>query len=99
MSIELTDGQRRALQDEQGKPVDVVDPATNQRYVLLAQAQYELVWTLLEQPSPPTPLAPRVQIPPLMLKSMQAFWRDLPELLKLKSKNCQWVAYDSDERI
>ncbi len=29
--IELTDAQRQALQAEQGKPVEVVDPATRRR--------------------------------------------------------------------
>ena len=46
--IELTDAQRQALQAEQGKPVDVVDPATRRHYVLLAREQYERVRTLLE---------------------------------------------------
>jgi hypothetical protein len=46
--IELTDVQRQALHAERGKPVDVVDPATQQRYVLLAREQYERVRSLLE---------------------------------------------------
>jgi hypothetical protein len=33
-----------------------------------------------------------------MLRSMQAFWRDLPELLRLRSKG-RWVAYHGDERV
>lgn len=50
MTIELTEEQRQALQAEQGKPVDVVDPATQRRYVLLAQEQYERLRSLLDQP-------------------------------------------------
>ena len=38
--IELTYEQLQALEAEQGTPVDVVDPATQRRYVLLAHEQY-----------------------------------------------------------
>lgn len=99
MSIELTDEQGRALQAELGKPVDVVDPATHERYVLLAHEQYERVRSLLDQPHPTTPAESRAQIAPLMLRSQKAFWHDLPEILNLKSKKCQWVGYHGDERV
>lgn len=42
---------------------------------------------------------PLAQIAPAMLRSQKAFWRDLPELLKLKSNDRQWAAYFGDERI
>jgi hypothetical protein len=61
MNIELTDEQRRALHAEQGKPIDLVDPATQQHYVLLAREQYERVRSLLEGPTeqaPPPPASP-----------------------------------------
>jgi hypothetical protein len=55
-TIELTGEQQQALQAEQGKLVDVVDPATKRHYVLLAQEQYERVRSLLEAtPEPPAP--------------------------------------------
>ncbi len=47
-NIELTNEQLRALHAEPGKPIDLVDPATQQRYVLLAREQYERVRPLLE---------------------------------------------------
>jgi hypothetical protein len=47
ISIELTDAQRQAVEAEPGRPVQVVDPATKQRYVLLAREQYERVRSLL----------------------------------------------------
>lgn len=97
-SIELTDQQRQALQAEQGKPVDVVDPATKQRYVLLAHEQYERVRSLLEQP-PGVGEEARRRIGSMMLRSMQAYWRDLPELLKHRSRTRRWVAYHGDERV
>jgi hypothetical protein len=97
-TIELTGEQQRAVQAEKGQPVEVVDPATRQRYVLLACEQYERVRPLLEQPaSSPRELLPR--IPPMMLRSMQAYWRELPDLLKLKSRKRQWVGYHAEQRI
>jgi hypothetical protein len=99
VAIELTDAQRQALQAEQGPPVAVVDPATQQRYVLLAQEQYERVRMLLEEAEPPTALEPPTGMTPLMLRSQQAFWRDLPDLLQRKTKKRRWAAYHGDERI
>ncbi len=97
--IELTDAQRQALQAEQGKPVDVVDPATRRRYVLLAWEQYERVRPLLDQAEAPEPEDPTAGIPPGILRSQQAFWRDLPELLRTKRNRGRWAAYHLDERI
>src|SRR5207253_750462 len=42
---------------------------------------------------------PRTRIAPLMRRSQEAFWRDLPDLLTLRSKRRQWVAYGGDERV
>jgi hypothetical protein len=39
--VVLTDEQRQALQAERGNPVEVVDPATQERYVLLTREQFE----------------------------------------------------------
>jgi hypothetical protein len=47
--IELTNEQRQALQTERGKPVDVVDPATHERYVLLARELYDRVRDVLDR--------------------------------------------------
>jgi hypothetical protein len=97
--IELTDAQRQAIQADPGRPVDVVDPATQQRYVLLAREQYDHVGPLLEQHSPPAAPEPPASIAPEMLRSMQAYWRELPELLKCKSKARRWVAFHGDDRV
>lgn len=97
-TIELTDEQRQALQAEQGQPIHVVDPATQQRYVLLGLEQYERVRSLLEQgPGPEQPgVAPGIL--PGLLRCQQAFWRDLPELLAKKLRG-KWVCYHRDGRI
>jgi hypothetical protein len=62
-TLELTDAQRQVLQTQAGRPIDVVDPATQQRYVLLAWEQYEQMCTLLNggtaqaAPMSPSPAA------------------------------------------
>jgi hypothetical protein len=55
IEIELTIEQRRVLQAGPSRPVDVVDPATRQRYVLLAREQYERVRSLVEGSSGQAP--------------------------------------------
>jgi len=32
-------------------------------------------------------------------RSMEAYWRDLPQLLPLRSRKREWVAYHGDERV
>ena len=101
-TIELTDQQRQAIQAEPGMPVDVVDPATKQTYVLVAREQYEqyerMRMLLEEGPPATTPECP-AGMTPLMFQSQRAFWHDLSELLTLKSRKRRWVAYHGDERI
>jgi hypothetical protein len=96
--IELTDAQRQALQAAPGKPVDVVDPATQRRYVLLDREQYERLLPLPDQAGGPEE-DPTAGIPPGILRSMQAFWRDLPELLRTRRNRGRWAAYHGDERV
>ena len=38
-------------------------------------------------------------IEPGILRSMQAYWRDLPQLLPMRSRKREWVAYHGDERV
>ena len=35
----------------------------------------------------------------MMLRSQQAFWRDLPELLQSRRHRDKWVAYHGDQQI
>jgi hypothetical protein len=101
-TTELTDQQRQAIQAEPGMPVDVVDPATKQAYVIVAREQYEqyerMRMLLGERPPTTTPVCP-AGMTPLMLQSQRAFWHDLSELLTLKSRKRRWVAYHGDVRI
>jgi hypothetical protein len=91
--IELTPEQRQAA--EQGEAVRVVDPTTHDTYVLLRAELYE---RLTGAARPATDEAD-FEIPPGILRSMQAFWRELPELLKNKRNHGKWVAHHGDERI
>src|SRR3954469_14327947 len=52
MPIELTPEQRQALQGVPDGPVEVIDPASRRKYVLVSREQYDR----LRQPEPaPTP--------------------------------------------
>jgi hypothetical protein len=77
VAIELTDAQRQALQAEPGKPVEVLDPATQQHHVFLAREQFEKVRALLEGGQEPSPPAAAPGISPERLRSQQAYWRDV----------------------
>ncbi|HKI32968.1 MAG TPA: hypothetical protein VKA46_14040 [Gemmataceae bacterium] len=91
--IELTPEQRQAI--EQGQPVRVIDRTTLDTYVLLrAEAFEELTG---QRPIPADDAS--AEIPPGILRSMQGFWRDLPELLKSKRNHRKWVAYHGEERV
>lgn len=101
MSVCLSDQQRRALDERAGEPLEVVDPETNQAYVLIARDRYEAMQ------SPPASAgrsaqrcgAIAAQIPPRIRCSQEAYWRELPGLLSLASRRCRWVAFHGDKRI
>jgi hypothetical protein len=97
MGIELTEQQHQVLHEQAARPVSVVDPHSQQHYVLLALDEYQRLQALLaQQPSLAPPLS---GVPPGIRASQEAYWRDLPELLKLKSSDRQWVAYHRQEQI
>jgi hypothetical protein len=73
----------------------VIDPATQRAYVLMRAEQYEQRFGPTPQPAE----EPAFVVPPLVRQSQEAFWRDLPELLKSWRTRGKWVAYHGDERI
>jgi hypothetical protein len=99
--IELTERQRQAVHEQSGEPVEVIDPDTRCAYVLLAREQYERMCSLVEGDREPTQrFADGVpSIPPGILRSQHAFWRDLPHLLSQPKLRGRWVCYHGDERI
>ncbi|HEX5271221.1 MAG TPA: hypothetical protein VFW33_12060, partial [Gemmataceae bacterium] len=93
--IELTPEQRRALEGRNGEPVRVIDPQTRRAYVLMPAEQYEQQVGASPKPAEQSAFV----YPPLFRRSQEAFWRDLPELLKSRRTRGKWVAYHGDERI
>ena len=86
MRIELTDQQRQALGPQlSAGTIEVVDPVTRRVYMLIEGEVYDRVLPLLDHP--PAAAAEKLsQIEPLMLRSMEAYRRDLPNLLSGKSR-------------
>src|SRR5438270_3180019 len=101
MMLELTERQRQAVQEQAGEPVEVIDPDTRCAYVLLAREQYERMRSLVESEREPTHgvAEDALGIPPGILRSQEAFWRDLPHLLSQRKLRGRWVCYHGDERI
>jgi len=101
MTIELTEQQRRIIEGQSGRPVEVVDPDSQRSYMLIAREQFEKVRTMLDDSSsaPASPSQISLEIPPGIRRSQEAFWRDLPELLKQRKLRGQWVCYHGDERV
>lgn len=48
IQLQLTDEQRQAIEQHEGQPIDVLDPTTNTRYVLLRASDYERLSALLD---------------------------------------------------
>jgi hypothetical protein len=91
--IELSPEQRQAI--AHGEALRIVDPLTHDAYVLVRADEFERLVG-----SPPRPLhEPNPEISPMRLRSMQAFWRDLPGLLSVRRNRKKWAAYRGDERV
>jgi len=91
--IELSPEQRQAV--AKGEPVPIVDPLTQDTYVLVRAEEYARLTSVRQPPSE----QPNPEIPPLMLRSQKAFWQDLPELLRDQRNHGKWVAYHGEERV
>ena len=91
--IELTPEQRQAV--KQGKPVRVVDSTTRDAYVIVRAEEDEPLSGGTTSPADEA----GSEIAPGILLSMRAFWRDLPELLKVRRNHRKWVAYHGAERV
>jgi hypothetical protein len=91
--IELDPEQRQAI--AQGQPVQIIDPLTHDAYVLVRAEEYA---RLAGAPQRPTG-QPHPKISPLMLRSQEAFSRDLPGLLTDRRTHRKWAAYHGDERV
>src|SRR5262249_17934234 len=93
--IELTPEQRQAVRQQHGEPLRLVDPDTHEAYVLIPALAFEQITEGVSG----QPGQPPADIPPGLMRSQQAFWRDLPELLKDRRTRGKWVAYHGDEQV
>ena len=73
----------------------IVDPVTQDAYVLVPAAEYERLAGAPQRPAD----QPHPEIAPLMLRSQQAFWRDLPGLLMNRRNHRKWAAYHGEDRV
>ncbi len=101
MKIELTEQQRQVVQEQAGEPVEVIDPATQCAYILLAREQFDRMRSLVGSEWEPSHRVAEDApcIPPGILRSQEAFWRDLPHLLSQRKLLGRWVCYHGNERI
>jgi len=97
MSIELTEAQRLAL-EQQGEPLRLEDPTTHTQYVLVRADVYER-WCSQTKEAPAPPPPDPFEIAPGIRRSKEALRRDLPELLKKRKLLGKAIAYHGDERI
>jgi hypothetical protein len=91
--IELDPEQRHAI--AQGQAVQIIDPLTLDAYVVVRAEDYA---RLTGAPQRPTG-QPNPAIPPMILRSQQAFWRDLPGLLMDRRNHRKWAAYHGEDRV
>jgi hypothetical protein len=100
--MRLTEEQHRDVEAAQGKPVDVVDPQTQQAYVLLPAELYQRVRDLVEREgmraapgAPPASEPPRIPLPPEG-QPMRVKVRALPtppEVAEEVKKSCRRVGF------
>jgi hypothetical protein len=91
--IELNAEQREAM--ARGLPVWIVEPETQDTYVLFRDADY----ARLEGPLPRPVENPPPGISPMVLRSMLAFWCNLSDLLRDRRNRGKWAAYHGEERV
>ena len=91
--IDLNAEQRQAV--AQGQPVRIVDPVTQDAYVVVPAAEYERLAVAPHRPAN----QPHPEIARLMLRSQRAFWRDLPGLLMDRRNHRKWAAYQGEDRV
>jgi hypothetical protein len=90
----LTTEQRRLVELAGDRPVRIEDSEMHQAYVLIRAEVYERVRDLIEPRS-----GDEIHIPEGIRKSQEAFFRDLPELLKDRKLRGKYVAYHGNERV
>jgi hypothetical protein len=106
----LTPELKQAIEQAGDELVRLEDPQTRQTYVLLKAEVYESIREILgdewrQAATPPRAMENATRrmeegnIHEGIRRSQEAFFRDLPELLKDRRLRGKWVAYHGDERV
>src|SRR4051812_16924167 len=106
----LTPELKQAIERAGDGLVQLEDPQTRQKYVLLKAEVYERIREDLGDERRQAAIPPETvedtarrmeegNIPEGIRRSQEAFFRDLPELLKQRRLRGKWVAYHRDERV
>ncbi len=92
--IGLTPEQRQLVEQAGDRPVRIEDTEMNQAYVLMRADVYERVCDVIDPRS-----GEELHVPEGIRKSQEAFFRDLPELLKDRRLRGKYVAYHGDDQV
>jgi hypothetical protein len=90
--IELTEHQTQTIPLAMNEPVQVVDPRTGKHFYLIGEQQFEDWQRLARVHETLSSIAPGV------LRSMEAFWRDLQELLTRWRRRGKFVLYHHEQQ-
>jgi hypothetical protein len=90
----LTPEQRQLVEQAGQRPVRIEDAESCQTYILIRADVYEKFRGVIEPK-----LAEEIQVPDGIRRSQEAFFRDLPELLKQRRLRGRYVAYHGNERV
>jgi hypothetical protein len=90
----LNHEQRRLVEQAGDQPVRIEDPEMHQAYVLVRADVYERVRDVIEPRSDE-----ERHVPEGIRESQEAFFLDLPELLKDRRLRGRYVAFHGNERI
>jgi hypothetical protein len=89
----LTPEQALAARAANGRPVQLEDPETREKYLLVKEDAYR------QPPGEAKPEPDLPEIPEGIRRSQEAFFRALPDLLKQRSLRGRWVAYSGEEQV
>jgi hypothetical protein len=88
----LTDQQSQAVAEQPNRPLELIDPVTQKRYVLVRAEEFERLRASAAAPAGPA----EAPLPAGVLRAQQAFWRELPRLLTDRHARGRWVLFHGD---
>jgi hypothetical protein len=107
--IELTPPLQKALEETGEQTLRLIDPRTRNTYILLPESVYHKMTAekshgeLTEADGTTMEHVDRsahgFEIPPGIRCSQEAFWRDLPGLLKGARPSAGWALYHGEQRL